>query len=93
MNSFKKLILIGILAGFLKPAEAQFVSKIVDYTPAPGQYTNSDNIGTPSAAASIIGTNKGLVSLGAFGGSITAYFPDGIKNLLPELPRIHLTLR
>jgi hypothetical protein len=80
MNSFKKLILIGILAGFLKPAEAQFISKIVDYTPAPGQYTNADNIGTPSAAASIIGTNKGLVSLGAFGGSITAYFPNGIKN-------------
>lgn len=80
MNSFKKLILIGILAGFLKPAEAQFISKITDYSPAPGQFTNADNIGTPTAANSLVGTNKGLISLGAFGGSITVYFQDGIKN-------------
>ncbi len=80
MNSFKKLILIGILASFIKPAEAQFITKVVDYTPAPGQFTNADNIGTPTAANSLIGTNKGLVSLGSFGGSITVYFQDGIKN-------------
>jgi hypothetical protein len=80
LNSIKKLFLTGIIAGYIIPANAQFIPKILDYTPAPGQYTNADNIGTPSAAASIIGTNKGLVSLGAFGGSITVYFPDGIKN-------------
>lgn len=80
MNSFKKLILIVTLAGFLKPAEAQFIPKILDYSPAPGQFTNADNIGTPAAANSLVGTNKGLVSLGAFGGSITVYFQDGIKN-------------
>lgn len=61
-------------------AEAQFVSKVLDYLPAPGQHTNSDFIGTPSAANSIVGTNKGMVSLGAFGGSVTVYFTQGIQN-------------
>jgi hypothetical protein len=66
-----------LIAGF---ASAQFASKVVDYTPAPGQFTNAENIGTPTAANSIAGTNKGMVSLGAFGGSVTVYFADGIKN-------------
>jgi hypothetical protein len=61
-------------------ADAQFVSKVLDYLPAPGQHTNSDFIGTPSAANSLVGTNKGMVSLGAFGGSITVYFSQGIQN-------------
>lgn len=60
--------------------EAQFVSKVLDYLPAPGQYTNAEFIGTPLAANSLIGTNKGMVSLGAFGGSITVYFSQGIQN-------------
>jgi len=80
VKTVKSLFLIGILASFIKPANAQFISKVLDYSPAPGQFTNADNIGTPSAASSLVGTNKGLVSLGAFGGSITVYFQDGIKN-------------
>lgn len=83
MYTFKtvtKLILTGFLGGFLKPADAQFISTVLDYTPAPGQYTNADFIGTPQASNSLVGNNKGLVSLGAFGGSITVYFPSGIKN-------------
>ncbi len=61
-------------------SDAQFASKVIDFTPAPGQYTNADFLGTPSAANSIVGTNKGMVSLGAFGGSITVYFEHGIHN-------------
>lgn len=80
MRPLKSLFLIGILASFMKPADAQFISKILDYTPAPGQFTNADNIGTPSAATSLVGTNRGMLSLGAFGGSVTVYFQDGIKN-------------
>ncbi len=67
-----------MVAGYC--AEAQFATKAIDYLPAPGQYTNADFTGTPDAANSIVGTNKGLVSLGAFGGSVTVYFSDGIKN-------------
>ncbi len=60
--------------------DAQFISKEIDFTPAPGQYTNAEFIGTPEAAQSVVGTNKGLVSLGAFGGSAVFYFEQGIKN-------------
>jgi len=75
-----KLFIISVLMFLSGRVEAQFVSKVLDYLPAPGQHTNSDFIGTPSAANSIVGTNKGLVSLGAFGGSITVYFAQGIQN-------------
>lgn len=61
-------------------SDAQFVTKILDFLPAPGQYTNAEFIGSPDAANSIVGTNKGMVSLGAFGGSITVCFENGIKN-------------
>lgn len=61
-------------------ANAQFISKTLDFTPAPGQYTNAEFIGTPAAAQSVVGTNRGLVSLGAFGGSAVFYFEQGIKN-------------
>lgn len=80
VSNILKPILFSILLFNAGMANAQFISKVVDYTPAPGQFTNAENIGTPAAANSIVGTNKGLVSLGAFGGSITVYFTDGIKN-------------
>ena len=77
----RNIILVSsILMLLARNSEAQFVSKVLDYTPAPGQYTNADFIGTPTAANSIIGTNRGMVSLGAYGGSITVYFEQGIQN-------------
>jgi len=75
-----KLFIISVLMFLSGRVEAQFVSKVLDYLPAPGQHTNADFIGTPSAANSLVGTNKGMVSLGAFGGSITVYFAQGIQN-------------
>jgi len=65
---------------FFLDSNAQYASKMIEYLPAPGQYTNAESIGTPEAAKSIVGTNKGLVSLGAYGGSVTYYFNQGIKN-------------
>ncbi|MDP2889412.1 MAG: hypothetical protein Q8P34_10695, partial [Bacteroidota bacterium] len=61
-------------------SQGQFASGVSEFLPAPGQYTNADFIGTPGAANSLIGNNRGLVSLGAFGGSITMKFASGIKN-------------
>jgi hypothetical protein len=75
-----KLFIISVLMFLSGRMEAQFVSKVLNYLPAPGQYTNADFIGTPFAANSLVGTNKGMVSLGAFGGSITVYFAQGIQN-------------
>lgn len=79
LNS-RKLFLISISVLIILNVQGQFASGVSDYLPAPGQYTNADFIGTPSAATSLVGTNRGLVSLGAFGGSIILEFSSGIKN-------------
>jgi hypothetical protein len=78
-NSYAVFV-TSILMMFFYDSNAQFASKIIEYLPAPGQYTNAEYIGTPEAAASIVGVNKGLVSLGAYGGTATYYFSQGITN-------------
>jgi len=80
LQNIQRILLFGVLAFSFQPLKAQFVSAVTDYLPAPGQYTNADFLGTPSAANSLVGTNKGMVSLGAFGGSVTVYFAQGIQN-------------
>lgn len=62
------LVLFVLLLVACGNIHAQFASKVIDYVPAPGQYTNAEFMGTPAAAASLVGTNKGMVSLGAYGG-------------------------
>lgn len=74
------LVLFVLLLVACGNIHAQFASKVIDYVPAPGQYTNAEFMGTPAAAASLVGTNKGMVSLGAYGGSVTLYFNQGIQN-------------
>ena len=88
MNHFfciRKLFVASVLMLAILKVQGQFATGVADYLPAPGQYTNADFIGTPAAANSLVGTNRGLVSLGAFGGSVTLKFASGIKND-PENP-------
>lgn len=83
MNNFyyiRKLLFVSILVLIIVKAQGQFATSVMDYLPAPGQYTNAEFIGIPTAASSIVGTNRGLVSLGAFGGFIVIKFAPGIKN-------------
>lgn len=79
-DCIRRLLVASMLMLVIVKAQGQFASSVQDYLPAPGQYTNADFIGTPTAASSIVGTNRGLVSLGAFGGSIVIKFAAGIKN-------------
>lgn len=58
---------------------SSFVSKLIDYQPAPGQFINTD-LGTVSAANTVIGKKTGLVSLGAWGGSIVLGFDHTVIN-------------
>lgn len=60
--------------------KAQYISEILEYQPAPGQLINTQSFGSPQAAESIIGNINGLVSLGAFGGSITIKMEDPVQN-------------
>jgi hypothetical protein len=76
----RKLFIINMLMLVFLKTWGQFPSGVTEYLPAPGQYINAEFIGTPAAANSLVGVNKGLVSLGAFGGSITFKFSAPIKN-------------
>jgi len=60
--------------------EGLFVSRIIEYKPAPGQFINTSAWGTPRKAQSIIGGVKGGISLGAWGGYIVVGFSKAIEN-------------
>lgn len=64
-----------------------FASFVVEYRPAPGQFVNSVQFGDPSRALGpptgggvISPDNTGVVSLGAFGGSITLGFATPVMD-------------
>jgi len=57
----------------------QFVNKVYEYKPAPGQFINTP-LGFPAAAQSIVGEMQSGVSLGAFGGYIVVGFEKPIEN-------------
>jgi len=61
-------------------AEAQYISEVLEYTPAPGQFINSSPWGTPHSAQSIIGRVNGSMSLGAFGGTVVFRFEEAVEN-------------
>ncbi|MDA3824262.1 MAG: T9SS type A sorting domain-containing protein [Bacteroidales bacterium] len=59
---------------------AQYISKVHEYVPAPSQYMNAAPWGLTSSAESIIGDITGHVSLGAFGGYIVFSFDEPVEN-------------
>lgn len=78
----KHIILISVLTFAISIAEAQYISKIIEYTPAPGQFINISP-GLPWNAESIKGSpekNGRMVSLGFWGGYIIAGFDEPIEN-------------
>ncbi|HNW50783.1 MAG TPA: T9SS type A sorting domain-containing protein [Prolixibacteraceae bacterium] len=73
------LIFVAIYL-FVTPSFAQLVSEMVEYHPAPGQLVNTDEAGSVRAARSVIGSLNGLVSLGAYGGSVVYKFNQPVVN-------------
>jgi len=57
-----------------------FISRIIEYNPAPGQFINTPGWGTPRRAESIIGGTSGGINLGAYGGYIIVGFNKSIEN-------------
>lgn len=57
---------------------SKWVSKVVDFRPAPGQFINTSTSNL-DAARGIIG-KKGMVSLGAYGGYIDFMFDHSVMN-------------
>ena len=59
---------------------AQYISEVLEYTPAPGQHINSAPWGDDASASSLIGGIEGTLSLGAFGGRVVFTFANPVEN-------------
>lgn len=59
--------------------KGQYITNILEYKPAPGQFTNT-SYASPEGAESIVGNIQGAVSLGAFGGYIVFKFENPVQN-------------
>ncbi len=57
---------------------SKWISKVIEYRPAPGQHINKAP-GNPESAQTIVG-KKGIVSLGGYGGYITFKFDHTVMN-------------
>ena len=57
--------------------QSKFISHVLEYKPAPGQFINT-SVGCPTSAQSLIGGVSGLVSLGGFGGYLVVGFDHTI---------------
>ncbi|MDR2084302.1 MAG: T9SS type A sorting domain-containing protein [Bacteroidales bacterium] len=87
MSIKKNIYFLIVLCSFVftTKSQAQFISEVLEYYPAPGQFINSSPWGTPQSANSIIGTINGSLSLGAFGGYVVFKFENPVRNH-PENP-------
>ena len=75
-------------------AYSPYISKVLEYNPAPGQFINTmpvyeegDTYETmrQKAEEAIVGTNKSLISLGAWGGYVTFAFDHSVVNQPDEM--------
>lgn len=77
----KKCTLIGFILFLNFSLCAQYISEVIEYTPAPGQFINASPWGTPNySTKSIVGNINGSLSLGAFGGYVIFKFATPVEN-------------
>lgn len=67
------------MLSFLR-AEAQYISEVIEYKPAPGQFINSAPWGVPASAGSLAGGINGTLCLGSFGGYVIFRFDRPVDN-------------
>ncbi len=77
-------VLMGAGAGL---AQSPFASRVLDYSPAPGQFVQNGSfndpnraLGAPTGGGSSAANNGSVVSLGGFGGSITLGFDQTVRD-------------
>lgn len=63
-----------------KHGNSKWISRIVEYKPAPGQFLNT-YLGNAEAVQRIVGGKSGCVSLGGFGGYIVFEFDHDVRNI------------
>lgn len=76
----KKIYNLIALLYITSAVNAQYISEVLEYTPAPGQFINSSPWGVPKSANSLIGGVMGSMSLGAFGGYTVFKFENPVEN-------------
>lgn len=58
-----------------------YISKVFEFLPGPGQFVNTDGLGTPEAAQKLVGKNgTSAISLGGFGGYVVFGFDHSVVN-------------
>jgi len=80
LDDMRILSLLIVFVLIVSKIHAQYIAEVLEYVPAPGQYTNSKPTGIPSAAKSIVGKVNGFVCLGGFGGYIIWRFDEPVVN-------------
>ncbi len=75
-----QILIVVTLFAFTTLLEAQYISEVLEYKPAPGQFINSAPWGVPASANSLVGKITGTMSLGAFGGYVIFKFVSPVKN-------------
>ena len=73
-------LLVLLFAGQMVTAQENKADRFFSYLPAPGQFINSELLGTPEAARRITTSSDHLVSLGSFGGSVVLGFRRPVVN-------------
>ncbi len=80
MNRIRQSGIILIMILNVTEIKAQYISEVIEYTPAPGQFINSRPWGSPDASASLVGDINGTICLGAFGGYVIFRFENPVEN-------------
>jgi hypothetical protein len=75
-----KTLLLLVLTSLQLAAQSPYVSKVIEFLPAPGQFVNTAAWGTQAKANSLIGGMAGGISLGGFGGYVIVGFDHRIEN-------------
>ena len=76
----RTLLAIGLSILSFTWTEAQYISRVFEYVPAPGQFTNTVPWGSPVAALTLVGGVNGSMCLGAFGGYVIFRFEEPVEN-------------
>lgn len=73
---------LALILGLSLPSnlQAQYISEVIEYQPAPGQLINKAPWGMPSSKDSLSGKITGSISLGAFGGYVVFKFENPVEN-------------
>jgi len=80
LKTVRYIITASLLLLSLSWAEAQYISDVLEYRPAPGQFINTSPWGFPVAASTIVGDVDGSMCLGSFGGYVIFRFDEPVEN-------------